>query len=99
MSTYTALCIGGPADGTWKTVEDRVFEVAEPVTLTFSVSDTLAIEEPFKRYQYRVESFAMFGFATEVAICEREFIGSTERHKAIMRALLQRDVAAQMGVL
>jgi hypothetical protein len=99
MSTYTALCVGGPLDGQWRTVEDRTFEVAELPKLTFSTENTDAVIEPFARHRYHVDSIAMFGFHTYVAVCEKQFMGSSERNKAVLRALLQRDVAAQMGVL
>jgi hypothetical protein len=99
VSTYTVLCVGGPLAGQWKVVNERTFEAAEPPKLTFSTEDTDTAIEPFVRHRYHVENFVMFGFATWVAVCERQFMGSTERNKAIMRALLQRDVAAQMGVL
>lgn len=99
MSTYAALCVGGPLDGRWKVVHDRTFEVAKPLKLSFTTEDMDAVIEPFERYRYYVENFVMLGSAAWVAICEREFMGSDERNKAILRALLQRDVAAQMGVL
>lgn len=96
---YTALCVGGPADGQWKTVEDRTFEMAEMPKVNFSAIDTDTIIEPFIQHRYHLERVAMFGFDLWVAVCERQFMGSTERNKAVLRALLQRDVAALMGVL
>lgn len=99
MSTYTVLCVGGPLDGQWRTVRDRIFEAAEPPNFTFSTANTDAIIEPFIRHEYRVENLAMLGFASWVAVCERQYRSSAERDRAVLRAVLQRDVAAQMGAL
>lgn len=99
MSKYTALCVGGPANDQWKTVEDRTFLVAEMPKFTFSTENTDAVIEPLIQHMYHVDRMAMFGFGVWVAVCEKQFMGTTERNKAILRALLQRDVAAQMGVL
>jgi len=99
VSAHTALCVGGPADGQWKVVEDRIFEVAETPKFTFSTDDTDSVIEPFTRHRYRVDVFSMLGFNVYVAVCERQFMDSAEQNRAVLRALLQRDVAAQMGVL
>jgi hypothetical protein len=76
-----------------------MFEAAETPKLTFSTDDTDAVSKPLARHRYYVDNFAVFGFGLHVAVCEEQFMGSTERNKGILRALLQRDVAAQMGVL
>ncbi|MBA2951457.1 hypothetical protein [Streptomyces himalayensis] len=99
MSTYTALCVGGPKDGQWLTVDRRTFEVAELPKIEFTTAMTDAVIEPFVRHVYHVDNFVAFGFGVWIAVCERQFTGSTERNRAILRAILQRDVAAQMGVL
>jgi len=87
------LMVGGPADGRWQMVQARTVEVTDLV----GVAET-SIPEP-RRYLYHVDRMAMFGFHLDVAVCEREFMGSTARNKAVLRALLQRDVAREMGVL
>jgi hypothetical protein len=80
-------------------VEDRTFMMAEMPKVDFSAIDTDTVIEPFIQHRYHLENFVAFGFGCWVAVCERQFMGPTERNKAILRALLQRDVAAQMGVL
>lgn len=96
---YTALCVGGPADGQWRTVEGRMFFMAEVPKVEFTTTAVEAITEPFVQHTYHLDQAVMFGFSAWIAVCERQFRGSTERNKAVLRALLQRDVAAQMGVL
>jgi hypothetical protein len=95
----TALMVGGPADGQWRTVEAPTVEVTELPRIEWkaNVAETTTLEP--KRHLYHVDRLAMFGFGVWVAVCEREFMGSTERNKAVLRALLQRDVAREMGVL
>jgi hypothetical protein len=93
VSTYNVLCVGGPADGQWKVVEDRTFEVAELPKIEFTTAMTDAMIEPFIRHRYYVDQIAMLDFRLWIAVCERQFKGSTERNKAVLRAILQRDVA------
>lgn len=88
---YDVLCVGGPLDGQWRAVEDRTFEVAEP--------PKIAVDEPFTKYCYDVESIALFGFTLHVALCHDRFEGWREREKAVMRAVLQRDVANRLEAL
>lgn len=99
MSAYTVLCVGGPADGTWKTSLGRIFEVAGPPKVEFTAAMTDAMIEPFIRYRYDVEALALFGHKLYVAVCHGQFERSRERERAIMRAVLQRDVAAQLEAL
>jgi hypothetical protein len=96
---YTVLCVGGPGDGRWQTVNQRSFEMAEPTPITYAETAATAAGESFTRHRYYVEAIALFGSSLHVAVCAGEFIGSREREKAILRAILQRDVAAQMGAL
>lgn len=95
-----ALMVGGPANGRWRMVDRATVEVTDLPRIEWkaNVAETASILEP-KRYLYHVDRIVMFGFPVDVAVCKREFMGSTERNKAVLRALLQRDVAAQMGVL
>ncbi|CAL9368068.1 hypothetical protein [Streptomyces sp. enrichment culture] len=99
MSTYDVLCVGGPLDGHWKVVYERSFEVAEPPKIAFTADVTAAVDEPFTKHRYFVDQVAMMDFRLWVAVCEGQFRGSLERNKAILRAILQRDVAAKMGAL
>lgn len=99
MSTYDVLCVGGPLDGHWRAVEDRTFEAAEPPKIAFTADMSAAVDVPFTKYRYFVDQIAMMDFRLWVAVCEGEFRGSTERNKAVLRAILQRDVAAKMGAL
>jgi hypothetical protein len=99
VNTYTVLCVGGPLGGQWKLVYERTFEAAEPPKIAFTTAMTDAVNEPFKRYRYDVEAIALFGSKMYVAVCHGEFIHSAEREKAIMRAVLQRDVANHLEAL
>ena len=96
------LMIGGPKDGTWcATTQDRI-EVEEWPRLDLKdwVAASQGIEVPMPvRHQYYVAPVEMFGFRLDVAVCEGQFKSTAERNKAVLRAMLQRDVAARMGVL
>jgi hypothetical protein len=93
------LMIGGPVDGKWMMAEGPYIMVAEPSPLVWTDGPGDLSMPEFVQRRYYVETFAMLGFQLPVAICEREFIGGAERDRAVLRALLQRDVAAAMGVL
>jgi hypothetical protein len=97
VSAHTALCVGGPLNGQWKVVEGCAFDVVEPPKLDFTSTDSVI--EPFTRHRYLVEPFSISGFSTWIALCEGAFMGAREINRAVLRAILQRDVAAQMGVL
>lgn len=89
------LMVGGPADGRWMVPYGRDFVVAEPATIDW-MNESSAVSD-IKQIRYRVDTFAVFGFAAKIAVAEGEFRSSAERSKAIVRALFQRDVAQAMG--
>ena len=98
----TVLMIGGPKDGTWCTTTQGCIEVEEMPRLDWKdwTGDTQSVDLPMPvRHQYYVAPMDMFGFRIDVAVCEKQFKSTAERNKAVLRALLQRDVAARMGVL
>lgn len=86
------LMVGGPADGRWMVADGPMVIVAEPASLDWSATIV-----DIKQIQYRVMPVSMFGFGLNIAVAEREFSSSQEQNKAILRALLQRDVAEAMG--
>jgi hypothetical protein len=88
----TVLMVGGPADGRWMVADGPMVIVVEPMSLDWSTTTV-----DIKQVQYFVMPIAMFGFSLNVAVAERDFSSSQEQNKAILRALLQRDVAEAMG--
>ena len=92
-ASYRVLCVGGSLDGRWRTVHGRSFEAAESPLTAISADMTLAMDEPFKRYRYDVEEIGLFSQSLHVAVCRGEFKDSWERKRAVMRAVLRRDVA------
>jgi hypothetical protein len=92
----SVLMVGGPADGKWMVTDDPIIFMAEPLTIDWKAE---APKAPLiKQVQYYVQTFAIFGFSVNVAVAERAFLTSREQEKAVIKALMQRDVAAAMGV-
>ncbi|AXG81130.1 hypothetical protein [Streptomyces paludis] len=92
------LMIGGPADGTWVTTEERTILVARRQTLAESMN-ALATSVEVPHHTYEVETLGLFEWRLRVAFCRDEFPTTAGRNRAAARAVFQRDVAAQMGVL
>lgn len=94
MESRKVLMVGGPADGTWRVFRGAVFIHVEMPPITF-VDDS---PEPVKHF-YERERFFISGHELALAICLSEPWTTAGRNRAVLRAILQRDVAAVMGVL
>lgn len=92
MDSYKVLCVGGPLDGRWKTVVGRTF-LADQRTRS-AVADSPAEDDQSQRCRYDVEAVGLFGHALHVAVCDST--PPHEKYLAVMRALLQRDVALHL---
>lgn len=95
MNARTVLMCGGPADGRWVVVEHgaRRWEVitpSEPVRLNQGPSDSVTTAN---RVQYYLRPIMILGHELWVGVAVDEAYDD----RAVIRAILQRDVAAHLG--
>lgn len=98
MSANTVLLVGGIADGRWTAVDDAVLSgqrlgVIEVPGLPVASEDGWTAV----KHQYRVQEVELFGWKLRVGLHDE--LRGIERSRATLKAVLQRDVARQMGVL
>jgi hypothetical protein len=86
------LLVGGPADGRWveRGPYERI-EVAGPVDWTGATASEIIT------HLYTVQPVMLLGWELRVGL--HSDLRGIERGMATMRAVLQRDVARQIGVL
>lgn len=108
--TRRVLMLGGPMDGKWHTHQGRghVARVMKPVKFSYKLVDKeTAITAPLPDYEeYMLEHVALYGSGVWVGLhrdtlygLEEELVGPPEAHvRMILRAILQRDVATELGL-
>lgn len=96
QKTNAVLLCGGPADGQWRVIEGNTLEifVQEPVRWATSVLDTV-IPEP-RRIEYRVVPVQVLSRRLLVGVVvDAAYLAGDD--SAILKAVLQRDVAQHLG--
>ena len=90
------LLVGGPSDGQWLMVSgiDRTIVVQEIFNLVSEADDGDMFP---KRHLYVRDTAHMFGHSLHVAIHEESILKGMDRDTMLMRTILQRDVAREMG--
>lgn len=93
----TILMCGGPADGRWIAVPpgQHTVDVAKPVPVrAVSRKDIMAdVVADLERVRYHVVPVQVVGHELWVGVCE----DGAYDDRDVLRALLQRDVAAHLG--
>lgn len=90
MSNREVICCGGPADGTWRVEQAREFRVLAPAKIDFRNTDP---EYAGQEVIYRVTPCMILGHELWVAVAVDEVYDN----RAVLRAILQRDVAKHLG--
>lgn len=85
------LFVGGAADGRWIAVPANagLFRVPVPARPTTDLAGP-----SFEVHDYHVDRFMVFGRTVRVAMLSS--LGSADREDAVIKALFQRDVAAEV---
>lgn len=93
MESKTVLMCGGPADGRWVVVEGRT-ETQRVMTLPrLDFSAPPEAETALTYVDYRIMPLSLLGHQMWIGVAVDEAYDD----RAIMKAVLQRDVAAHLG--
>lgn len=99
MNARKVLLVGGIADGQWTAVDDAVLSGQRLGVIEVPGLPVAASEGGWTavKHQYRVQEVELFGWKLWVGLHDE--LRGIERSRATLKAVLQRDVAQQMGVL
>lgn len=95
------LMIGGPLDGKWIGVprSEHSIMIPDPESIKVSFSDVLENEPPpqIKTILYYVYPVGLF-LGLQVWVGMQDRFDSRESQEVILKAILQRDVATELGL-
>lgn len=95
------LMIGGPVDGKWIDVpkSEHSIMIPDPESMKFDLLSFEKDEPPrqIKQIRYYVMPVELF-LGLTVSVGMLDTVGSRESQEAILKAILQRDVATELGL-